>query len=129
MQSGDRNLVVVNLHFEPDRTLRNLRERVRLITPHWPHYPEALGVSMGDFNICEPEEGRFNSWNQTSTDGDVGKATLFRSFFLHVLEIAQPDFARRDSTAEGTIRTLSRIDRAFVNVPMAEARDFNCYLM
>ena len=26
IQSGDRNLVVVNIHFEPDLTLRNLRE-------------------------------------------------------------------------------------------------------
>ena len=90
-------------------------------------YPEALGVITGDFNICEPEEGRFNSWNQTFTDGVAGKAALFCSFFSHVLEIAQPDFTRRDSTSDGTIRTLSRIDRAFINLPVAEARDFHCY--
>ena len=47
--------------------------------------------------------------------------------FPHVLEIAQPDFTRRDSAADGTTRTLSRIDRAFINLPMAEARDFQCY--
>ena len=34
IQSGDRNLVVVNIHFEPDLTLKNLRERLRLVTPH-----------------------------------------------------------------------------------------------
>ena len=60
-------------------------------------------------------------------EGDTGKAAFFHSFFPRVLEIAQPDFTRRDSTADGTIRTLSRIDREFVNLPMAEARDFHCY--
>ena len=48
-------------------------------------------------------------------------------FFPHVLEIAQPDYTRRDSTALGIIRTLSRIDRIIINLPMAEARDFHCY--
>ena len=48
-------------------------------------------------------------------------------FFPHALEIAQPSFARKDAAADGTLRTLSRIDRAFINGPMAEARDFHCY--
>ena len=34
---------------------------------------EALGVLIGDLNICETEEGRFNVWNQTFTDGDAVK--------------------------------------------------------
>ena len=51
----------------------------------------------------------------------------FIPFFPHVLEIAQPDYTRRDSSVIGIIRTLSRIDRIFVNLPMAEARDFHCY--
>ena len=52
---------------------------------------------------------------------------MFHSFFPHVLEVAQSDYMRRDSTALGIIRTLSRIDRIFINLPMAEARDFHCY--
>ena len=39
VQSGRKNLVIVNVHFEPELTLRRLRERFRLITPHWPSYP------------------------------------------------------------------------------------------
>ena len=66
-------------------------------------------------------------WNQTFTEGDTGKAALFHSLLLRVLEIAQPDFTRRDSTTEGTIRTLSGIDGAFINLTMAEARDFCCH--
>ena len=117
IQSGRQSLVIVNVHFEPDLTLRRLRERLRLITPHWPSYPNALGIIVG---ICEPEEGRFNVWNQTFTDGDAGKTAMFHSFFPHVLEIAQPDYTGRDSTALG-------IDRIFINLPMAKARDFHCY--
>ena len=49
--SGCQSLVIVNAHFEPELTLRSLRERQRLITPHWPHYPDAIGTIMGDFNI------------------------------------------------------------------------------
>ena len=37
------------------------------------------------------------------------------------------DYTRRDSTTLGVIRTLSRIDHIFINLPMAEARDFQCY--
>ena len=39
IRSGCRSRVVVNVHIEPELTLRSLRERQRLITPHWPHYP------------------------------------------------------------------------------------------
>ena len=107
--------MIVNVHLKPELTLRLLRERWRLITPHWPSYPNAVGI-LGDFNICEPEEGRFNVWNLTFTDGDTGKTALFHSLFSHVLEIAPPDYTRRDSTAIGIIRTLSRIDRIFINL-------------
>ena len=71
IRSGERVLVVVlvvvNVHFELDLVLRDLRERRRRISLHWPHCPEAFGVIIGDFNICEPEEGRFNVRSQTST--------------------------------------------------------------
>ena len=86
-----------------------------------------MGIILGDFNVCEPEERRFNVWNQTFTDGDAGKTVMFHSLFQHVLEIAQPEYTWRDSTALGIIRTLSRIDRIFINLPMAEARDFHCH--
>ena len=35
IQSGRKNLVVVNVHLRPELTLRPLRERLRLVTPHW----------------------------------------------------------------------------------------------
>ena len=80
IHSGDSILVIVNVHFEPDLTLRSLRERLRLIFPHWPCNPGAFGVMAGDFNICEPEQDRFNVWNQTFTDGDAGKTAVFLFF-------------------------------------------------
>ena len=113
IQSGRQNLVIVHVHFEPELTLRQPRDRLHLINPHWPSYPNGVGIILGDFHICDPEEGRFNVWNQTFTDGDPRKTAMFHSFFPHVLEVAQPDYTRRDSTALGIIRTLSRIDCFF----------------
>ena len=55
VRSGCQSLVIVNVHFEPELTLRSLRERLRFITPHWPQCPDAIGMIIGDFNICEPE--------------------------------------------------------------------------
>ena len=106
VQSGRQSLVIVNVHFDSELTMRQLCERLRLINPHWPSYPNAVGIILVDFNICEPEEGRFNVWNQTFTDGDPRKTAIFHSFFPHVLDIAQPDYTGRDSTALGIIRTL-----------------------
>ena len=59
IQSGRHNLVIVNVHFEPELTVRQLRGRLRLIRPHWPAYPSGWALFLGDFNICDPEEGRF----------------------------------------------------------------------
>ena len=47
IQSGRHNLVIVNVHFEPELTLRHLRDRLRLIHPHWPAYLNAVGIILG----------------------------------------------------------------------------------
>ena len=53
------------------------------------------------------------------------RSLLFLFSRMSLIEIAQLNFTRKDSTADCTIRTLTRIDRAFINLPMAEARDFH----
>ena len=111
IRSGCRSVVVVNVHFEPELTMRSLRERLR-------HHPTMI---MGDFHIGEPEEGRFSVWNQTFTDGDMWKSALLQSVLPHVLGIAQSDSTRRYSSVSWVFRTLS------VNIPMAEAHDFHCF--
>ena len=83
---------------------------------------------IGDLNICEPEKGRFNVRNRTFTEGSTRQnGSLPSLFFPHAREIAQPNFTRKDTSADGALRKQSRIDRAFINVPMAEARDYHCY--
>ena len=81
IQSGRHNVVIVNVRFEPELILRQLRGRLRLIHPHWPAYPNAVGIILGGFNVCDPEEGRFNVWKKTCTDGDPRKIAVFHSFF------------------------------------------------
>ena len=48
---------------------------------HWSHCPAGVGILIGDFNICLPEEGRFNVLTQTFSDGDLGRTAAFRSMF------------------------------------------------
>ena len=136
------SFLIVNVHFEPELTLRNLRERLCLITPHWPQYPDAICIIMGHFNICEPEEGRFKMFGVklSFTDGDTGKAASFHFLFPRVLEGAQPDHTRRDLSVNGVnaryqelIEPLSvflccwNSTQALINMLMAVARDFHCY--
>ena len=49
VRSGCRNLAVVNVHLEPDLTLRSFRDILRLITQQWPLYPNAIGKSWLTF--------------------------------------------------------------------------------
>ena len=128
LQSGRHNLVNVNVHFEPELSLRQLRDRLHLInTRTGLLIPIRWALFWVTSTSVIQGERRFRVWDQTFTDGDPRKTATFHSFFPHVLEIAQPHYTRRDSTALGIIRTLSRIDRIFINLPMAEARDFHCY--
>ena len=77
VQSRRQSPVIVNVHFEPELTLRQLRRRLHLIHPHRPSYPNGVGIILGDFNICDPEEVRFNVVNRTFTDGDCIVSFLF----------------------------------------------------
>ena len=101
IQSERHSFVIINVHIEPDLTPRQLRDRLHLIHQHWPAYPNGVGVILGDFNICDPDNGRFNVWHQTFTDGDPKNTAVFHSFFPHVLEVAESDYTRRDFTALG----------------------------
>ena len=79
------------------------------------------------FDICGPEEGKFNVVNRSFTDGDTGTVALFHSLFRQVFQIAQTDCTRLDSVADGTNCTKFKIDRAFISLAEAAARDFHCY--
>ena len=47
IQSGRHSLVIINVHFEPELSLRQLRERLHLIHPQWPSYPSGVGSIFG----------------------------------------------------------------------------------
>ena len=127
VRSGESALLIINVHFEPGLRTRNFRERLRRIVFHWLRYPERFGINFCDFNICEPEEGRFNVMNQTFTEGDAGRIAVFRTLFHTPWESWSQAVTRKDVATDGTPRTLSTTDRAFINVPIAKARDFHCH--
>ena len=47
IRSERHSLVIVNVHFEPELTLRQLRGRLGLVHPHWPAYPSGCGRYFG----------------------------------------------------------------------------------
>ena len=55
-----------------------------------------MGVILGDFIICDPEEGRFNVWNQSFTDGDPGKTAVFHFSFPTFLRL--PNLTTQEET-------------------------------
>ena len=103
----NRTLMVANVHLEPGSSLRKIRERLQHNSTHWSAYPECLGVLIGDFNTCEPKEGRFNVTVRTFSDGDPGRSAAFPSIFPHVLEIDNPSFPRKVGAPDGTLRFFS----------------------
>ena len=122
VRTGCQNLVIVNVHFEPELILKILR----LITPHWPHYPDTIGKVMvtSIFVSQRKEDSMFGiKLSPTVTWGKLPHFTLHLLMFskLHSLTF------QGTPQSVGITRTLSRIDRAFINIPMAEARGFHCF--
>ena len=105
-----------------ENPIREIRARLHGIQQLWPVSPNALGMLTGVLNICDLEEGRLCGTTQTLTYRDRGRTNALRAAFPHTLLLAQPDFTQND-VAHGHMRTLSRIDRAFINIPLSEPRD------
>ena len=62
-QSGKHNFVIVNVHFEPGGYVEAITWQIASYSPALPCVSQCCGHYLG-------EEGRFNVWNQTFTDGD-----------------------------------------------------------
>ena len=92
-------------------SLRNLRERLRRIAIHRPRHPEGFGIIIGDFNICEPEGGRFNVMNHNFSEGDAGRnAKFFR--LIHLTRHFLMHFAHNHTvhiTLHGSSRATQRV--------------------
>ena len=106
-QTGARNLVDVNIHFEPDLILRNPRETTR----HWSLYVEPHGKLRG-ISLFASEKADSSRIIKRSLRV-MWESSLFSVVFLHVFDIAHFVCTRRDATASGTMHNLSRIDKAF----------------
>ena len=67
----DCSSTTINDHFQPEGTLPEIRRRLRAEAASWPAYPDFVGCLLGDFNICDRDEGRLNSRNPTLSNGDA----------------------------------------------------------
>ena len=103
---------IVTVHMEPELTLRQLRGRLRLIHPHWPACSSVVCVILGDFNICDSEEGRFNVWNQPFTDGGPGKDCCV-PFFLSIRPWGCPIWWHKKRCHSPSCHTHSFLDWSY----------------
>ena len=114
------SLMIANVHLQPGTNLRNLCA----IREQWPDYLAGLGILLGDFNICEIEERRFNATTQAFSDGDPGRTATFRSVFPRALERVQPGFTRKAAAPDGTLRILSGTENPSIKIPLPKLRIF-----
>ena len=93
--------------------------RILETSPRW------FWVYHWDLNIFEPEEGRFSVTKQTFSDGGPGwSATVGLSECNGDSPATLYD---NEAAQDGTLRITSRIDRASINIPVAEAREFHSH--
>ena len=64
-------LLVVNVHLEPNTTIRELRRRVEWLRALWPSFRHGLGILTGGPNNCEADEGGFCVASQSFSNGDA----------------------------------------------------------
>ena len=87
-----------------------------LFTRTGPANSNGVGIISGDFNICGPEEGRFNVWNQSFT-----RQRCFILFFS-TLNLTTRG---RTPLSLGSYALYQGL-MAFLSI-LTEARDFHCY--
>ena len=119
IRQRDRSWTIIDLHYQPEDSLQELRRRLRAAAAVWFNYPEGKGFLVGHFHIFYPAEGSPNARTQTFSDGDVSRAAALLTAFPRAVEINRPYCSRTDSRRDGSIHTLSRTDRIFTILPMA----------
>ena len=119
IRSGRHSLVIVNVRFEPQLTLNQLRGRLCIIHPHWPAYPCGVGVILGDFNICDPEEGSPMATRERLLCSILSFPTSLRLLNL-ITRGGTPQPLGSYALFQGLILFLNKI-------PLAEVRDFHCF--
>ena len=122
IQSGRHNLVIVNVHFEPELTLRQLRGRLRLIHPHWPAYPNGVGIIwVTSTSLIQKDDLMSGTRHSpTATQERLPCSTLSFHTSLRLRNLI---------TREGTPPPLGSyaLFQGLINLSKAEARYFHCY--
>ena len=118
IQSGRHKLVIVNVHFEPELTLRQLRGRLRLIHPHWPTCPSGEWTLfwVTSTSLIRKKDDLMSG---TSHSPMATRERLLCSILSFHTSLRLPNLITREETPQPLV--------SFFNLPMAEAQDFQCY--
>ena len=82
--AGRHNFVFMNVHFEPELTLRQLHVRLSLLYPDWLGYPLGVEFFLGDltFSIRKKDDVMFGTKHSPMTT--PGKTAMFHSFSVRL---------------------------------------------
>ena len=124
----DCSCTVITFHYQSEGTLHELRRRLRAAAALWPTYPIMWVSSLVTSTfVTQPRVGS-NLVTRPSAMVMLAALPPSSPLFSRSVEIAQPFFITlTDVRRDGCIHTFSRLDGVFVNLPMAELRDFQCH--
>ena len=126
IQSGRHSLVFVNVHFELELTLRQLRGRLGLLHPHWPAYPNGVGIILVTSTSVTPKKDDLMSGTRHSPMATRERLPCSTLSFHTSLRLLNLITQGRTPQPLGSYALFQGLIVFFINLPVAEARDFRC---
>jgi hypothetical protein len=119
------DVLCINVHLNPQWTYLQQKALFTAISKFIKQHPSAILLLGGDWNFVHSDDRRFDTATSTETASSDPIAIVFESTFRELVELAQPNYTRANSLLAPTaaLRTLSRIDRIYTNIPPADLHD------
>ena len=102
---------VVNVRFQREVSVAELRKRPRASWNVRPTHPDGVGFLVGDFDIVELDDGKLNTRTQTFTQGDTSQAAALHASFRTLsryLEVILPGKMNLMKVPQGNCRASTR---------------------
>jgi hypothetical protein len=127
LKGADFELLCINVHVCPQWTFIMKKGLLCAIAKLILKYPAAILMLGGDWNFIHSDDRRLDTDSAAEVAGNDPIATAFEGTFCDLVELAQPNYTRANSLLAPTaaLKTLSRIDRLYTNVPPAELHDLS----
>jgi exonuclease III len=125
LQGPGIDIVFINVHLNPQWTFIQKKIVLAAIANYIKIHSSSIVLLGGDWNFVHSDDRRFDTESATETASSDPIAQAFENIFADLVELAQPNYTRANSLLAPTaaLKTLSRIDRLYTNVPPADLHD------